>query len=111
MRKPGADIGPKQAPTSSVIQALLEEFTADELERVAATVIREHRCRVQKAQDLFEEIARLEAADAKDDHLDALHHEYRVAMLNVHAQHQLVSLVVNRLGHVPLVDGQRPVLN
>ena len=94
-----------------MIQALLEEFTADELERVAATVIREHRCRVQKAQDLFEEIARLEAADAKDDHLDALHHEYRVAMLNVHAQHQLVSLVVNRLGHVPLVDGQRPVLN
>ena len=101
MRKPGADTGPKQAPISSVIQALLEEFTADELERVAATVIRERRCRVQKAQDLFEEIARLEAADAQGDHLDALQHEYRVAMLNVHAQHQLVSLVIKRLGYVP----------
>ncbi|TPJ81944.1 hypothetical protein FJ434_20880 [Mesorhizobium sp. B2-5-13] len=111
MRKPSAEIGTKLAPTSSVIQALLEELTADELERVAATVIREHRCRVQKAQDLFEEIARLEAADAQDEYLDPLQHEYRIAMLNVHAQHQLVSLVVNRLGHVPEVDGQRPVLN
>lgn len=90
---------------------MLEELTTDELERVAATVICEHRCRVQKAQDLFEEIARLEAGNAQGDHLDALHHEYRVAMLNVHTQHQLVSLVINRLGYVPEVDGQRPVLN
>jgi hypothetical protein len=111
MRKPGADIGPQQVPTSSVIRVLLEELTTTELERVAATVSREHRCRVQIAQDLFEEIARLEGVDAQDDHLDALQHEYRVAMLNVHAQHQLVSLVINRLGYVPEVDGQRPVLN
>ena len=111
MRKSNVDTGPVRAPTSSVIDALLEELTTDELERIAATVIREHRCRVQKAQDLFEEIARLEGADAQDDHLDTLQHEYRVAMLNVHAQHQLVSLMVNRLGYVPEVNGQHPVLN
>ena len=32
-------------------------------------------------------------------------------MLNLHAQHQVVSLVVERLGFVPEIDGQRPVLN
>ncbi len=111
MRKSGAASGPNQIPTSSVIQTLLEELTCDELERVAVTVIRQHQCRVQKAQDLFEEIARLETAGDKPEDLDRLQHDYRIAMLNVHAQHQLVSLVINRLGHVPEVDGQRPVLN
>ena len=109
--KPGADVGPDQAPTSSVIHTLLEELTADELERVAAAVIREHRCRLQMAQDLFEEIGRREAAGAQDEDLDSLQHDYRIAMLNLYTQHQLVSLVVNRLGRVPELDGQRPILN
>ena len=78
---------------------------------MAAAVIREHRCRLHKAQDLFEEISRREGAGAGDDQLDPLQHNYRIAMLNLHAQHQLVSLVVNRLGFVPEVDGQRPILN
>lgn len=109
--KPGVDSGPDRAPTSSVIQTLLEELTADELARVSEAMIREHRCRLQKAQGLFEEIGRLEASGVGDDDLDCLRHDYRIAMLNLHAQHQLVSLVVNRLGHVPEVDGQRPILN
>ena len=108
---PGVHIGPDQAPTSSVIESLLGELTADELERVATAVIREHRCRLQKAQDLFEEIGRREASGGKDDDLDPLQYDYRLAMLNLHAQHQLVSLVVNRLGYVPEVDGQRSNLN
>ena len=110
--KPGADIGPDPTPTSSVIQTLLEELTAEELERVAEAVIREHRCRLHTAQTLFEEIGRHQAAGAQDEDLDCLQHDYRIAMLNLHAQHQLVSLVVNRLGHVPEVDGeQHPILN
>jgi hypothetical protein len=111
MRKPGAAIGPNQAPTSSVIQTLLEHLTADELERVAVAVIREHRCRLQKAQDLFEAISRREAAGGQHDDLDPLQYDYRIAMLNLHAQHQLVRMVVNRLGYVPEVDGQRPIHN
>lgn len=111
MRKPSAAIGPDQVPTSSVIQTLLEELTADELERVAAAVIREHRCRLQNAQDLFEEIGRIETRGGQDNDLEPLQHDYSIAMLNLHAQHQLVSLVVNRLGYVPEVDGQRPILN
>jgi hypothetical protein len=111
MRKPGAAIGPDQVPTSSVIQVLLEDLTAGELERVAAAVIREHRCRLQKSQDLFEQIGRKETRGGQDKVLDPLLHDYRIAMLNLHAQHQLVSLVVDRLGYVPEVDGQRPILN
>jgi hypothetical protein len=94
-----------------VIQTLLEDLTADELERVAAAVIREHRCRLQKAQDLFEEIGRIETHGGQDEDLEPLQHDHRIAMLNLHAQHQLVSLVVNRLGYVPEVDGRRPMLN
>ena len=109
--KPGADIRPDQALTSSVIHTLLEELTADELERVATAVIREHRCRLQKAQDLFEEIGRTETRGGQDKDLDHLQHDYRVAMLNLHAQHGIVSLVIEKLGYVPEVDGQRPILN
>lgn len=108
--KPGADIGPDQAKTSNTIQALLAELTTDELEHVAAAVIRDYQCRMRKAQALFEEIGQLEATGTEET-LDCRRRDYRVAMLNVHAQHQLVSLVVSRLGYVPVVDGQRPTLN
>jgi hypothetical protein len=111
MSKQGTDLGLQQASSSSAILALLQELTADELERVAAAVIREHRCRLQKAQDLFEKIGRLEASVGQDNVLEGLQHDYRIAVLNLHAQHQLVSLVVNRLGYVPDVDGQRTTLN
>jgi hypothetical protein len=108
--KPSADIGPDQARTSNGVQALLAHLTDDELEHVATALIRDYQCRMQKAEAIFDELCRLEAAGAGGD-VECRRHDYRVAMLNVHAQHQLVSQVVNRLGHVPDVDGHRPVLN
>ena len=105
MQKPGAAIGLNQVPSAREIHTLLEELTADELERVAAAVIREHRDRLQKAQDLFGEVDRLEVAGVADHDIDRTQHDYRIAMLNLHAQHQLVSLVVSRLGYVPEVGG------
>ena len=110
-RKPDVDIGPGRAATSSVIQALLAELTENELKQVAIAVIRENRSRLQNAHELFEELDWLEAAGSTDEHLGQLRHDYRIAMLNLHAQHQVVSLVVERLGFVPEIDGQRPVLN
>ena len=98
-------MGPDKVPASREIYTLLEELTADELERVAAAVIREHRYRLQKAQDLFGEVDRLEVAGIADQSIDRIQHDYRIAMLDLHAQHQLVSLVVNRLGYVPEVGG------
>ena len=82
-----------------------------ELKQVAIAVIRENRNRLQNAHELFEELDRLVAAGSTDEHLAQLRHDYRIAMLNLHAQHQVVSLVVEHLGFVPEVDGQRPVLN
>ena len=113
-RKPDVDIGPGRAATSSVIQALLAELSENELKQVAVAVIRENRSRLQKAQELFEEVSRLDAAGSRDEHLGHLGHlghDYWIAMLNLHAQHLIVSLVIERLGFVPEVDGQRPVLN
>lgn len=81
------------------------------MERLATAVIREHRVRLQKAQDLFEQIGRLEASDVPTHELEPVTDAYRIAMLNLHAQHQIVSLVVEKLGYVPVVDGQRPILN
>lgn len=109
--KPGVDIKPSPGASSSVIQTLLGELSTEELERVAVTVIREHRHRLHAAQELFEEINRFEACGADGGDLDELTHNYRIALLNMHAQHQLVSLIVDRLGYVPEVDGRRPVLN
>lgn len=109
--KPDVDIGPGRAATSSVIQALLSELTENELEQVAVAVIRENRSRLQKAQEIFEEISRLEGAGSTDEELGPLRHDYRIAMLNLHVQHQIVSLVVERLGFMPEVDAQRPALN
>jgi hypothetical protein len=109
--KPGVDIKPSPGASSSVIQTFLSDLSADELKRVAVTVIREHRHRLEAAQELFEEINRLEASGADGGDLDGITHNYRIALLNMHAQHQLVGLVVERLGYVPEVDGQHPVLN
>ncbi|WP_162936541.1 transcriptional repressor TraM [Pannonibacter phragmitetus] len=109
--KPGVDIGSSPAATSSAIQALLAELTENELEQVAIAVIQENRSRLQLAQELFEEIDRLDAGGSTNEQLKQLTHDYRTAMLNLHTHHQLVSLVVERLGFVPEVDGQRPVFN
>lgn len=109
--KPDIDLGPGRPATSSAIQALLAELTENELEQVAVEVIRENRSRLQKAQELFEKIGRLDAAGSTDEQLGQLRHDYRIAMLNLHMHHQLVGLVVERLGFVPEVDGRRPAVN
>lgn len=108
--KPGADCKPDQVSTSSVIETLTD-LTAEELEQVTATAIREHRTRLQIAQRLFEAMGRLEAAGVQGDDLERAQQDYRVAKLNLDAQHQFVHSVIERLGYVPLVDGQRPTLN
>lgn len=109
--KPSVDVGPNAAPTSSMVHTLLADLTTDELERLATTLIREYRTRLQKAQSLFEDMDRLETFGTQCDKLVQLTDDYRIAMLDLHAQHQIVGLVVHRLGHVPIVDGQRPVIN
>lgn len=108
--KPGADIGPDQAKTSNTIQALLAELTCDELEHVATALIRDYQCWMAKAEAIFQDLSQLEATGS-GQHVECRRHDYRVAMLNVHAQHQLVSQVVNRLGRIPDIDGQRMVPN
>lgn len=109
--KSNAQTEPGQAPISNRIQTLLGDLTAEELDRMAIAVIRDHRNKLQQAQTLFEEMERREAAGADDEDLSQLTHDYRLALLNLHIQHQLVAVVVDRLGYVPEVDGQRPVLN
>lgn len=108
--KPGADIGPNQAKTSNTIQALLAGLTDDALERIATALIHDYQRRMQKAEAIFQELSRLEVSSSGED-LEGRRHEYCVAMLNVHTQHQLVNQVLNRLGYVPDVGGRRAVLN
>jgi len=109
--KPDVDNEPRSAPTSGGVHTLLAELTSGELERVAIAVIREHRNRLQLAEDLFDEINRIEAASTPEQDLVQVTHDYRLALLNLHAQHELVSMVLKCLGYVPEVDGKRPVWN
>lgn len=95
----------KAAPPTAVVR-LLSEMSTDDLEAVAVDVVREHRRRLQCAQQLFEAIER----DRKTESLAPaanparLRHDYRMALVNLHGQHQLVSLVVGVLGYVPRLD-------
>lgn len=94
-----------------MIQDFLSELSGPELERLAVAVVREYRVRLQRAQDLFEEIGRRDVARTPDDEVEEQQHAYSVAMLNLHVQHDLVSRVQETLGHLPIVDGQQVVLN
>jgi bacterioferritin (cytochrome b1) len=109
--KPDVAIEANLASTSRVMQTLLEELSNEELERIAVEVIHEHRRRLQRAQELFEKISRLEGAPEHSDALCRVQHDYCIAMLDLHWQHQVVSLIVERLGHVPNVDTSSPPLN
>lgn len=99
-------VDPDKATTPTAVRRLLSEISTEDLEPLAVEVIREHRRRLQRAQDLFESL------ESKDEDtwdvvdLHQLQHDYRMAMLNLHAQHQLVSLVVAALGYVPHADPQ-----
>ncbi len=97
-------VEPDQAATPTEVGRLLSEISIEELEALAIEVVREHRRRLQHAQDLFEALELKEQDHSDAPKLAQLRHDYRVATLNLHAQHQLVSLIVAALGYVPDVD-------
>lgn len=98
-------VEPDTAATSTAVRRLLSELSIEELEPIAVEVIREHRRRLQRAQDLFEVLERNDEYPAAGAELVRLRQDYRMAMLNLYGEHQIVSLVVAALGYVPDVDG------
>lgn len=104
MRKKRA-VEPDKAAIPMAIRRLLSEISTEELEPIAVEVIRDHRRRLQRAQELFELLEREEEDPSTREELHQLRQDHRLAMLNLHAQHQLVSLVVAALRFVPDVDG------
>lgn len=103
--KRAVDVEPNRSATPTAVRRLLSEISTDELESIAVEVIRDHRRRLQRAQELFELLERKEEDISTRDELHQLRQEHRMAMLNLHAQHHLVNLVVSALGYVPDVDG------
>lgn len=101
-------VEPDTAATPTAVQRILSELSIEELEPIAVEVVREHRRRLQRAQDLFETLERKDEDRATAAELRQLRQDYRMAMLNLHGQHQLVSLVVAALGYVPDVDAPSP---
>lgn len=97
-------VEPEKAATSTAVRRLLNELSTGELEPLAIEVIREHRRRLQRAQELFEALERGPELPSTAAERRQLQQDHRMAMLNLHAQHQLVSLVVTALGYVPDVD-------
>jgi hypothetical protein len=94
-----------KAATPTSVHRLLSDTAPEELEPIAVEVIREHRRRLQRAQELFETLERKDEERATAAELRQLRQDYQMAKLNLHGQHQLVSLVVAALGYVPKVDG------
>ena len=103
--KPAVDVEPNRAATPTAVRLILSVLSTEELGPLAVEVIREHRRRLQRAQDLFEALERKDETCSAAADVHKLRHDYRIAMLNLHGQHQLVSLVVATLGYVPHVDG------
>lgn len=97
-------VEPANAATHTAVPGLLGELSIEELVPIAAEVIREHRSRLQLAQELFETLERKDEEPATAAELRQLRQDYRLATLNLHGQHLLVSLVVAALGYVPEVD-------
>ena len=98
-------VDPDKATTPTAVRRLLSEISTEDLEPLVVEVIREHRRRLQRAQALFETLERKDENPSVFAELRQLRQDYYMAMLNLHAQHQLVSLVVAALGYVPDVDG------
>lgn len=90
----------RQSRDATAVRRLLSELSTEELEPLAVEVIREHRRHLQRAQELFEGIESPTGVEG----LVQRRHDYRMALLNLHGQHQLVGLVVAALGYVPDVD-------
>ncbi len=101
-------VEPAKAATPTAVRRLLGELSTEELEPIAVEIIREHRGRLQRAQDLFDTLERKDEERVTAAELRQLRQDYRMATLNLHGQHQLVSLVVAALGYVPDVDSRPP---
>jgi hypothetical protein len=97
---------PEKAGTTTAVRRLLSEISIEDLETLVIEVIREHRLRLQRAQALFEALERNDDNPPAIAEVRRLQQSYHMATLNLHAQHQLVGLVVEALGYVPDVDSQ-----
>lgn len=101
---------PKQAFANKVangdidarpILALLDGLTSEEISRLAVDIIRENRQWLNLAQSLFEQLEMSEKDGTTKQILDDLKREYRLAMLELKIQHELVRLIVDVLGYLP----------
>ena len=99
-------VEPDKAATPSAVRRLLDAISTEELEPIAVEVIREHRRRLQRAQESFDALegGDKKGATAAEPHL--LRQNYRLALLSLHGQHHLVSLILAALGYVPDVVSQ-----
>lgn len=82
------------------IATVLADLSTEELERLATDVILEQRRRIDTAQCLFEKLQE-EASDAAD--LQDIQRDYRFALLMMKAQHLITSVVIDKLGYVPVI--------
>lgn len=99
-------VEPDKTATPSTSRRLIDDLSVQELEPLAIEVIREHRRRLKRAQDLFEAIEREPETTSPGDEFCDRRQDYRMALLNLNAQHELVRIVVDALGYVPEVDGE-----
>ncbi|WP_162787280.1 transcriptional repressor TraM [Notoacmeibacter marinus] len=89
---------PKQS-----IASILAGLSEHALERVALDAIREQRRRLEHAQALYEKLSMLEAEAPLDEDAETLRRDYRLALLMMHVHHQIASVVIDKLGHIPLL--------
>ena len=83
------------------IETILAELEQDELERLAIDIIREQRCRLAKAQELYELLGTLGQGSGEDSLADQRRHEYRLALVMLKAHHPIAATVINKLGYIP----------
>ena len=83
------------------IETILAELEQDELERLAIDIIREQRCRLAKAQELYELLGTLGQGSGEDSLANQRRHEYRLALVMMNAHHPIAAIVIDRLGYIP----------
>ena len=83
------------------IETILAELEQDELERLAIDIIREQRCRLAKAQELYELLGTPEQGSGEDFLVDQRRYEYHLALVMMKAHHPIAATVINKLGYTP----------
>ena len=83
------------------IETILAQLEQDELEQLAIDIIREQRCRLAKAQELYELLGTLEQGSGDDSLVGQRRHEYRLALVMMKAHHPIAATVINKLGYMP----------